>query len=371
MKIAVNLLPYVDYQGIETFAINLLVAYAERFPEDDLVLIKHSLSPGFFSVPLPNVSEIIIPVQKRNKGALAFLQQTKLYGILKEIKPDAFFAISPIAPVFYGKTVMTIHDCAYDRFAEFANLASKWYFKIMYYVGKYRAKAVVTDSEYSKKELMDLYGVPAEKIFIVHLATPQLPRVDEDEATALRKKWNLERPYFLYVGNTRPRKNVDGLLKAFAEFKKNHREYVLVLAGKIDTRFLDVAAMTKQLGISDSVIQTGFISDEEKVALYKGAHALAFPSFYEGFGLPVLEANEIGVPVITSHTSSLPEVAGDAAIYIDPRDVHSIVDAMEYISSDPALRNDLIKKGYMNVKRFSWRSAAEELHEAFSFSIRA
>lgn len=178
------------------------------------------------------------------------------------------------------------------------------------------------------------------------------------------EKFGIEKgKYFFSIGNTRPRKNIGGLLGAFARFSRL-QDYKLVLAGKMDTRFMDVSTEATKLGIASHVIQTDFISDEEKVALYKGAVALAFPSYYEGFGFPVLEAQSLGVPVITSNTSSLPEVGGSqGAVYVDPYNVQSIASAMEKMVADGPLHEELIAAGRENVKRFSWDKTAKETME--------
>ncbi len=142
-------------------------------------------------------------------------------------------------------------------------------------------------------------------------------------------------------------------------------DWLLVIAGRKDKRFLNLETAIKEAGIESSVILTDFISQEEKVALYKRAVALTFPSYYEGFGLPVLEAQSLGVPVLNSNVSSLPEVGGSGALYVDPRSPEDIAAGMKKMAYDRALREKLIAAGYENVKRFSWDKAAEKLISIF------
>jgi glycosyltransferase involved in cell wall biosynthesis len=364
MKIAINLLPYASYQGIETYTVNLISALARNFPNDQFILLKSPFSPKFLTVAAPNVSEYIIPVSGARKYLLAIAQQIKVKNAMRETGADILFCTSPAGPLFLKNKIVTIHDCAYDRFPESTNIFLKWYFKAMFYAAKYRSRGVVTISEFSKKELVDLYGFRAERVHAIYSALPELPAVNDVFQAGMLEKFGIEKgKYFFSIGNTRPRKNIGGLLGAFARFSRL-QDYKLVLAGKMDTRFMDVSTEATKLGIASHVIQTDFISDEEKVALYKGAVALAFPSYYEGFGFPVLEAQSLGVPVITSNTSSLPEVGGSqGAVYVDPYNVQSIASAMEKMVADGPLHEELIAAGRENVKRFSWDKTAKETME--------
>jgi glycosyltransferase involved in cell wall biosynthesis len=367
MKIAINLLPYRSYQGIEAYSVNLINALARNFPNDEFILIKSPFSPDIFKFDHGNVSEYVAHIASSRKYLLAIVQQCKIGRIMRDVHADILFCTSPAAPFFLRNKIVTIHDCAYDRFPEFANFASKLYFKAMFYAAKYCSRGVITVSEFSKKELVDLYGFRADRVHAVYSALPELPIADDVLQKGTLKKFNLEKgKYFFYVGNTRPRKNLLGLLEAFTLLK--NVDYKLVLSGKIDKRFMDVSAEAIKLHIKDHVVQTDFIDEKEKVALYKNATALAFPSYYEGFGFPVLEAQSLGVPVITSNTSSLPEVGGYGALYIDPKVPQEIADAMVKLSTDETLRNELIQKGTENVKRFSWDEAARQtmavLHDA-------
>lgn len=364
MKIAINLLPYASYQGIETYTVNLVSALARNFPNDQFILLKSPFSPKFLTIVAPNISEYIIPVSGSRKYLLAIAQQVKVKNAMRTTGADILFCTSPAGPLFLKSKIVTIHDCAYDRFPEFASLFSKWYFKAMFYAAKYCSRGVITISEFSKKELVDLYGFRAERVHAIYSALPALPGVTQDFQAGVFEKFSIENGnYFFYVGNTRPRKNIAGLLGAFARFSRL-RDYKLVLAGKIDTRFIDISAEAAKLGIASRVVRTDFISDKEKVALYKGAAALAFPSYYEGFGFPVLEAQSLGVPVITSSTSSLLEVGGNkSALYVNPYSVQSIASAMEKMIADDPLREELIAAGYENVKRFSWDKTAKETME--------
>ena len=179
-------------------------------------------------------------------------------------------------------------------------------------------------------------------------------------------KFKVDRPYFLYIGNWRPRKNLPGLIKSFKIFReKAGRDYLLIIGGRKDKRFLDLEKEVKKNQLEGKVILTDFLKPEEVAALYEKARALTFPSFYEGFGLTVLEAQSSGLPVLTSNTSSLPEVAGKGALYVNPYDVEEIARGMEKIAFNGKFREDLIKRGFENIRRFSWMKSAKQLLNIF------
>lgn len=363
MRIAVNLLPYSSYQGIETYTRNLIEEMI-KIGGVELILIKHQDTPVFFDFG-NSVKEIIIPFKKVSKARIAVYLQTGIYFLLFKLKPDILLSTSPASPYFYRNNVITFHDCAYDRFREFANIFSKYYFKSMYVAAKYFARKIITISEFSKRELIDVYKIKPEKIAVVLEGPPSLPNSTIHTIDEVKKQFNISEKYFFYVGNSRPRKNLKRLIEAFDAFFKENSGYKFIIAGKIDNRFEDIDGIISKLQLSNSVIRTGFITDEQKVALLKGSVALVFPSLYEGFGLPVLEAQTLGVPVITSHTSSLPEVGGNSVLYVDPYSLQSIKNALFEIAFDQDLSRRLVIKGYENVKNFSWKKAALETVENF------
>lgn len=363
MRIAINLIPFTTIQGIEIFSRNLILNLLKLKKNEEFFILSSENTPellNFLEVKLIKINRLKVKYTK------ALYQQTLIYSLLKKYKIDLLFSPSPAAPFFYKNKVVVIHDCAYDRFKEFTNLLSKIYFRAMFYGAKYFSRKIVTVSNFSKKELVDLYKINPEKIEVIYEGVPELPGVDENFILKTLNKFKIDRDYFLYVGNWRPRKNLPGLIKAFKIFnEKNKKKFLLVIAGRKDKRFLDLEKEIKNYQLEKKVILTDFISQEEKVALYKKAVAFTFPSFYEGFGLPVLEAQSLGIPVLTSNTSSLPEVGGEAALYINPYDVEEVAASMERIAFDENLRRELIQKGFENIKRFSWEKAAHQLLNLF------
>ena len=368
MRIGINLLSLTSYQGTETYAENIIRSLLDtKMLDMELVIFGTTRLPqGLRFKKTDGIHTVMVDIPFWGKGFLAFYQQTVLPFLLWKNKKNILFAPSPTAPLFLHSKVVTIHDCAYDHFPEFDSKFSRIYFWLMYQGAKYFSRKIITVSEFSKRELCTLYKIPGEKIHVIYEALPLLPNPTIDVLPAVLQKFAIRNAYFFYIGNTRPRKNLDRLLLAFKEFlQQTNESYQLVVAGKIDTRFLNLKTMIEETGLGGKVILTDFVTQEEKVLLYKGAMALVFPSLYEGFGLPVLEAQSLGIPVLTSNTSSLPEIAGEGAIYVDPYSIEDIAKGMKRLTVDKELRTKLIQAGFENVKRFSWAKAAWQLQEIF------
>ncbi len=363
MKTGINFISFRSYQGTEIVARHLLSELISMDKRGTYVIFGSAYLPEQMKLKAENTSLEIVPVNPHNTISMGLYQQFILPFKLMLKGITRFYAPLPSVPLLYpGKKIMTIHDCAYDRFAEYKSTLNRLYIKSMYLAGKHFCDAIVTDSNFAKEELVSLYRIKPDKIKVIYPGIPDLTQPGEAFITETGRRFNINRPYFLYVGITRPRKNIPGLLKAFKRFVQNHKDIQLVLAGMIDTSFVDVAREIASLGIENSVIQTGFVTDEQKAALYKGALALVFPSYYEGFGIPVVEAQSLGTPVLTSNTSSLPEVAGDGALYVNPNDTDEIVHGMSRLL-DAQLRQELTRNGYKNIKRFSWKTAAHQLDQ--------
>lgn len=365
MKIAINLLPYTQITGIETYVSNMVQLLIDSYPELEFVIISHSKTPPTLTFKSTNVKNVVYNLPQITRGKIAFMQQTLIYKDLLKHSPDFLISFSPSSPFFYKKTILYIHDTAYDRHPEERHSVIPFlYLKIMLFLSKYYFQKIITDSEFSKKEIKRFYKVRDEKIKVIHCGPPLLLQEQSVKNDFFRKDL-ANHPYLFYVGSTRPRKNLINLLDSFKIFSKNFPEYKLVLAGKKDKRFLDIENEVKKRNLKNYVLQTDFITDKEKTSLMSNAAALTFPSYYEGFGLPILEAQSLGLPVLTSNISSLPEVAGKGALYVDPYDVRGIAKGMEKVATDTKLRKKLVEEGHNNVKRFSWEKAAKELVDLF------
>jgi len=282
---------------------------------------------------------------------------------LWKAKPDITFVPAHTLPfVFPGAGIVSIHDLGYKHFPTAHPVMQRAYLDITTRYSQARAAIVLADSQATAADLGRYYYTRAEKIRVVY---PGFDAPDKKSAAAIdavRAKHRLPQRYFAFVGTLQPRKNIRRLVQAFARWRRGRDddETGLVLAGAkgwlFDEAWLDGAS---------NVLVTGYMDEADKVALLAGAIALVFPSLYEGFGFPALEAMHCGAPVIASNTSSLPEVVGDAGLLVNPEDVAEIAAAMSRCSDDLALRRQLIERGFKRAERFDWEAAAAQVIDAF------
>ncbi|HEY76186.1 MAG TPA: glycosyltransferase family 4 protein [Thermoflexia bacterium] len=277
--------------------------------------------------------------------------------------PDLLFVpahvLPPIRPPL---TLVTVHDLGYLYFPHAHPLLQRLYLDLSTRWNAYTATHVLADSEATKADLIARYRTPPDKITVAYPGYDDTlaPVRDPAAIAAVKAHYGIEGAYFLYLGTLQPRKNLARLIDAFAALRSGtlKPETYLVLAGRRGWLYADLFERVRRLGLEDRILFPGYIPEADKPALLSGALALVFPSLYEGFGLPVLEAQACGCPVICSTAASLPEVAGEGALLVDPLDVAGWAEAMGRLATDPALRADLIERGFANLRRFSWRQCA-------------
>ncbi|MBE2238049.1 MAG: glycosyltransferase family 4 protein [Caldilineaceae bacterium] len=281
-------------------------------------------------------------------------------------RPDVLFVPAHVLPFVLPAdrlpaSVVVVHDLGYHALPETHTRAQRLYIEASTRWSVLVARRVIAVSQATAADLQQYYRTPAARIRVVYEAAAAPTPVDCAQIDAVRTRYGLARPYALFVGTIQPRKNIERLLRAYAWLSRNTAlAWDLVFAGAPGWLSEKLYAEAASLGLAEKVHFLGFVADEALPALIKGALFFSFPSLFEGFGLPVLEAQSYGVPVLTSNNSSLPEVAGDAALLVDPTDVDAIANAMLRLSRDEALRQQLIEAGYANVRRFSWEKAAQE-----------
>ena len=288
-----------------------------------------------------------------------------LAAAIWKTRPDLSFVPAHTLPlVFPGAAALTVHDLGFKRFPQAHPPLQRAYLEASTRFSQARAQLIFADSRATATDLQRFYGTPSAKIRVVYPGIDQeTPSLSRDDIDAVRAKYELPPRYFLFVGTLQPRKNIGRLVKAFARWQSlsGDEETALVLAGAkgwlYDERWL--------MG-SRQVSMTGYISEVEKHALLAGAMALVFPSLYEGFGFPALEAMRAGTPVIASNTSSLAEIVADCGLQVDPLDIEAIASAMSRISEDQPLRAELIAGGYQRVRQFSWAESARQALDALN-----
>lgn len=305
-------------------------------------------------------------------------------------KLDVLFVPSHTLPLIRNpklKTVMTVHDLGAEYLPGMHQLKQRLYLGLMTKIQLKTATKLIAVSEATKKDLVSKIGINPNNIEVVYeglnsnsMISNEIDKkmndIEKGDQIIINSKPLYQNRYFLFVGTIQPRKNLSRLIHAYAGFlnvcsqlhsnkndsSSNVSEKIpkLVLAGGKGWLSDEIFALPKQLGIEEHVIFTGRVSDTDLNRLYENALAFTFPSLFEGFGLPVLEAFNAKIPVITSNNSSLPEVAGDAAILVDPYKTEDIMLALIKLYNDKALQNELVKKGTEQLKKFSWRKCAEE-----------
>lgn len=270
-------------------------------------------------------------------------------------RPDVTFVPAHSLPLIApGRMAVTVHDLGFRYFPEAHPWWPRLYLHLSTAFSARRAGVILADSRATAADLTRFYGTPPGKIRVVYPGV-DAPRIDN--LAAVRRKYGLPERYFLFLGTLQPRKNIARLVQAYARWRARspQNDAALVLAG--GKGWLYDEAWTSGV---DGILLTGYVDEADKGALYAEALALVFPSLHEGFGFPVLEAMHCGTPVICSNTSSLPELAGDAALLVDPLDTDAIADAMNRLASDAALRAELAAKGRLQAARFTWERAARE-----------
>ena len=270
--------------------------------------------------------------------------------------PDVFFIPVHVLPLIHPKnSVVTIHGLEYEYYPEMYPVRHLRYLRWSTRYALKHARKIIAASENTKKDLVELYGGKPGNIEVVYHGTGTLGAAPVKTGAAPKV------PYILFISRLEKKKNIDGLIQAFNLLKEKYKiPHKLVLVGPRGYGYENSKFQIPNSKFKNNIIEAGYISEQEKWFLLKNADVFVFPSFYEGFGLPILEAQAAGAPVVTSNVSSMPEVAGEGAILIDPKNIESIASGIYKIISDEKLKRDLIEKGYENIKRFSWQKCAQE-----------
>ncbi len=276
---------------------------------------------------------------------------------------DALFVPSHVTPFIHPrKTFVTVHGLEYEKMPEAYSFLGRLYMRWSIKFSCRWATRIIAVSENTKKDLVALYKIPAEKIEVVYEGVSEKFQIPNSKLQ-INSKFKIQNSkFFLFIGRLENRKNIVGMIRAFRILKERYNlPHKLVLAGKFGYGEKEIHEELRAGKYIEDIVFLGFISDEEKRTIIEKAEVFLFPTFYEGFGLPILEAQALGVPVVASNTSSLPEVGGESVSYCDPSEPISIAEAIMSIIGDEARKKDLIEKGLENVKRFSWDVCASEI----------
>ena len=377
MKILIDAFGIVDKTtGVGQYSLQLLSALSEIDNKNEYhINLSKKLNDNHSVFNLKNKQNIFFI--RDDVSAIGPKKQFYYYKLLRRnrFKFDLFHSLNSELPLYGNiKSVVTFHDLKYIKYPYFLNKFSTIKSKYLKYTmkkGAEKANKIIAVSRSTKKDIIHLLGIEKDKIKVIYEASNlgiYSRKNDNILNSDILKKYSIQKPYFLYVGEKRPHKNLKGLIKAFAIFKEKYdiRNISLVLTGKEYSAYSRYITTAENLGVKDSLIFTGFIPGKYLKTIYSEAEVLLLISFYEGFGIPILEAMECGTPVITSNISSMPEVAGEAALLVNPNNIQEIAEKMNNIANSEILRKQLIESGYKRVKQFSWEKTARQTLKVYN-----
>ncbi|MBU3965714.1 glycosyltransferase family 4 protein, partial [Patescibacteria group bacterium] len=386
------------YSGVEEYAFNLLNALFAIDRKNQYILFNAGKSPSqryldFSSEAQKNSPNVKVLHSKISNRLLNVFFKCLHWPKIDKLAGGADIVFSPninLLPVSREcKKIITFHDLSFARYSSFFSLKQRlWHKFVNPAVLAREADFIIAVSQSTKNDLVEIYGVPREKIRVIYSGVNvkcQMSNVKTQnqisKLKSVREKYNLPEKYILYLGTIEPRKNIIGLIKAFELFNAKYpssakttagkqippkdkptgqanTKYQLVIAGAKGWLYGDIFKAAQNSVFRNEIIFTGTIADEDRAFLYSMASLFVYPSFYEGFGFPPLEAMSAGIPVIVSNCSSLPEAVGNAALMVNPYNFGEIAWAMNEVLSNNNLRDKMIKKGYEQVKKFSWEKCA-------------
>lgn len=368
MRIAFDL-RRIKNPGIGRYMKCLVEAILTLEPMGDYLLI---LPPGSENVIQAGSSDAKTITPKLKYYSVR--EQIKLPGILRDHKVDLLHAPHFMLPLVRPcSSVVTIHDVIGLAWKEdLGSRIGQLYYRGMMSAAVRLADRIITDSKFSRDDIVRRLGVDLEKVKVIYPGISyDFQRVTDDvKLDSIRAKYRIENEFIVYAGIYKPRKNHAALLHAFRSFLSSNGRANLVIVGPLNEGEQELRGLADELGISKKVIFTGFVNDYELRALYSAAKVYACPSLYEGFGFTVLESMACGTPVVCSSETSLPEVAGDAALYANPGNPEEFAHALHKVFTDATVRNAMIDKGRRNVLRFGWKNAARETLDVYDDVLR-
>jgi glycosyltransferase involved in cell wall biosynthesis len=308
-------------------------------------------------------------VEASSRATRSLWEQTRLPRELTRLGIDVLHSTHHTLPLrrMRARRVVTVHDLTFMRIPERYPASRRLYMTASTRASVRVADAVIVPSQTVCNDVLELLPVPPSKLHVVYEAAAARFRPRGREASrAVAVKYGVEQPYVLSVGSLEPGKNRGRLIRAMHALRREGIDRMLLVAGQKAWKHEGDRALVEELGMDDRVVFAGYVPDDDLPALYSACDVFAFPSLYEGFGVPVLEAMACGAPVLTSNASATAEVAGDAALLVDPMSVDSICDGLKRLLTDPGLRDSYVRRGLERDAQFSWRRAADETYDVYT-----
>lgn len=348
--------------GTEHYSEEIIIALSKIDPKNDYLLYSPIEPKGRLTKLPKNFRWKIMPFPR-----LWSQIRLSIELVFGKEKPEVIFEPAHTIPIIHPKNiVVTIHDLGFKYYPELYTPFEQRYHNFCLNFSSHQAKEIITPSEYTKKDLIKIYKINSKKITIIHhgydsdLYKPLAKLSDRDQKSLTRAP--LLKPYIFYVGRIERKKNAVGLIKAYGLLRKEREiKHKLVLAGKPGYGYEEFREEVKKLPeeAQKDIIELGYVEEKELVSWMQNADLFFFPSFFEGFGLPIIEAMACGVPVVASNVTSIPEIAGSAALLVEPTKPLKMAAALSKIIHSPVLRRSLISKGLVRASLFSWQKAAE------------
>jgi glycosyltransferase involved in cell wall biosynthesis len=359
MRVAIDARKLHDF-GIGTYIRNLLRHLARTDHSTEYVLLCGEADLGVAAQLGPNFRGVLEPSPN-----YSLREQVHVPWVLRRERPDLYHAPHYVLPAGVRcPSVVTIHDCIHLMFPQYLpNRLAYAYARAQMWSAARRSDCILTVSEASKRDILHLFNVPPEKIVVVYNAIDSHFAVtpSQEAVSRVRERYQLDHKFVLYVGNIKPHKNLVRLIEAFHQLRQGElADLKLLIIGDQISKLPSLRRAVHRHKLHKQVRFLGYVGDDQLAILYRLASVFVFPSLYEGFGLPPLEAMASGTPVVASNVSSLPEVVGDAAVLVNPYDVDAIVDGLRRVLTDPALAANMSRKGIERAREFSWeRSVAK------------
>ena len=352
--------------GLGRYVQELVTHLASLDDEHIYVLFLKKENIGLLDLPEDRFEKVLADIHW-----YGFAEQTAFPKIIKKAKVDLMHFPHWNVPLFYNKPfVVTIHDLLLlhypTRRASTLGPLKYWFkqfaYKCVLNHAAEKARHILVPTQFVASDVQNTLGVPAKKVSVTYEAPMSADKSEKDES--ILQRFDITKPYVLYVGVAYPHKNLEGLVKTWQRVEEKTDEYQLVLVGK-KNYFYERLLETDTYNSCENIVYTDYVDDETLGSLYAGARAYAFPSLHEGFGLPPLEAMSRGIPVVSSNHTCLPEVLGDAALFIDPENHHQFADALLQVLEDDDIRHELMQNAKKQLSLFSWNRLAKQTQSIY------
>jgi glycosyltransferase involved in cell wall biosynthesis len=364
MRIAIDARKLHDF-GIGTYIRNVLLGLARLDHDTEYIVLCRP-------VDADRVGELGANFRAVPEGARPYSLAEQVTIPLSLVRERAHLFHEPhyvLPPATRCRSVVTIHDCIHLMFPQYLpGRTAHAYARLSMWSAARKSDRILTVSEASKRDILRFFDIPADKVAVIYNAIDErfLAPADDARMDAIRQRYQLDHPFLLYVGNIKPHKNLERLIEAFQMVRRGELEHIkLLIIGDEISKYATLRRAVHRYKLHKHVRFFGFVPDATLAILYRLARVFVFPSLYEGFGLPPLEAMASGTPVITSNVSSLPEVVGDAAMLIDPYQPDAIAGAMRRVLQDERLRDDMRERGLARVREFSWGRSVKRVREIY------